>query len=155
MRIRGPFDDMETRFLELDMLRREMERIFGSAPSGWPRVAFLPGRAARAYPLINMSEDKDNFYVEALAPGIDPQTLEVTVVRSTLTLSGEKVAPGGVAAEAFHRSERSAGRFVRTIDTPSEVDSGKVQAQYADGLLTVTLPKHEAAKPKQIQVAVS
>ena len=102
-----------------------------------------------------MTEDKDYVYIEALAPGIDPRALDLTAVRNTLTISGEKTGPSGVAAEAVHRSERAAGRFVRTIDLPVDVDSGNVSAKYADGLLLITLPKAEEAKPKQIQVAVS
>ena len=147
-------------FREMEALRREIDRAFGNvspgaAPGGAGTVAFLPGRAARAYPLINLSEDRDNVYVEALAPGIDPQALNVTVVGNTLTLSGEKSGLRDIAAEAYHRNERAAGRFVRTVDLPVEVDSDKVQAQYTNGLLTITLPKAEAAKPQQIQVTVS
>ena len=151
MRSWDPFREMDARF-------RELERAVAGLPprgDGSIRSSFLPGRAARAYPLINMAEDKDNVYIEALAPGIDPQALELTTVRNTLTISGEKLGPSGVAAEAFHRSERAAGKFVRTIDLPVDVDSSRVSAKYADGLLLVTLPKAEEAKPRQIQVAVS
>ena len=153
MRMWDPFGDMDARMRELDTIRRELDRVIGGQP-GVGTVAFLPGRAARNYPLINLSEDRENFYVEALAPGINPESLNLTVVRNTLTLSGEKPAPEGVAPEAFHRSERAAGKFVRSVELPTEVDSSKVQAQYVDGLLNVTLPKAAAAKPKQIRVAI-
>jgi HSP20 family protein len=93
--------------------------------------------------------------VEALAPGINSESLNLTVVRNTLTVAGEKPAPAGVAPEAFHRSERAAGKFIRTIDLPVEVNADKVSARYTDGLLTITLPKAEAAKPRQIKVSVS
>ena len=126
-----------------------------NASAGSGAVAFLPGRAARAYPLVNVGEDRDNVYVEALAPGIDPQALNLTIVRNTLTISGEKIGPRDVPAEAYHRSERAAGKFLRTIELPTEVDSNRVQARYANGLLMVTLPKAETAKPKQIQIEVS
>ncbi len=146
---------------ELEALRREVERAFeGFTPSSrtWPfsRVSFLPGVAARAYPLVNMSEDKENVYVEALAPGIDPKTIEISVVRDTLRIAGEKQAlSSDVKPEAFHRNERSAGKFVRTMTLPVEVNSDKVAAEYKNGLLLVTLPKAEAAKPKQITVKVN
>ncbi len=152
MRAWDPFREMET-------LRREIDRALTNALPGMSpgsgTATFLPGRAARAYPLVNVSEDRDNVYVEALAPGIDPQALNLTVVRNTLTISGEKTGPRDVPAEAYHRSERAAGKFFRTIELPVEVDSNRVQARYANGLLTITLPKSEAAKPKQIQIEVS
>lgn len=143
---------------EMEALRREVDRVFNEF-AGWPsplfRVAFLPGRAARQYPLINLSEDKDAYYVEALAPGVDPRSLNVTVVHNTLTISGEKRPPrDDIKPEAYHRAERAAGKFVRTIDLPSEVDESKVRADYKNGLLLITLPKAEEAKPRQIAVTV-
>lgn len=143
-------------FAELEGLRSELDRALSPYRTNGRirRAAFLPGRAARAYPLVNVSQDKDNLYVEALAPGIDAESLNITVQRNTLTVSGEKRPPQAVSPEAFHRNERAAGRFTRSIELPSEVDSDRVSARYADGLLHITLPKSEAAKPRQIQVAV-
>ncbi|MGC8666629.1 MAG: Hsp20/alpha crystallin family protein [Chthonomonadales bacterium] len=148
-------------FHEVDERLRELERLL-SATTGttapreaWRRSSFLPGRSARTYPLINLADDRDNLYVEALAPGLDPQSLEVTAVRNTLTISGQKPSPGNVPQEAFHRCERAAGKFVRTIELPVEVDSARISAKYADGLLLITIPKAEEAKPRQIKVTVS
>ena len=120
------------------------------------RTAFLPGRAARQYPLTNLYEDKDAVYLEALAPGVDPATLELSVVGNTLCISGEKRR---VAGEVHRRPSiavnappgRSSGRSTCPVD----VDEQHVQANYTDGLLLVTLPKAEKAKPKQIAVQVS
>ena len=79
-----------------------------------------------------------------------------TVLRNQLTISGEKPAESGeVKAENFHRSERASGRFVRTFTLPTEVDDKKVSAEYRSGILTITLPKAEAAKPKKITVSVA
>jgi HSP20 family protein len=147
----NPFADMEN-------LRREIDRAFegfglGQAPSR--RVAFLPGREPRQYPLINLLEDKDNFYVEALTPGVDPQSMNVTAARNRLTLSGEKTAGGDIKPEAFHRNERASGKFVRTIDLPVDIDEARIEAEYKNGLMVVTLPKAEIAKPKQISVKVA
>jgi HSP20 family protein len=120
------------------------------------RAAFLPGRAARRYPLINFAEDKEAVYVEALAPGVDPSTLDVHVLRNILTISGEKRrVPADVKPEAFHRSERATGKFVRNIELPVEVDEHNVQANYSNGVVTVTLPKTEKARPKQITVQIA
>jgi HSP20 family protein len=159
MRMYDPFGELEARHRETEALRRELERVFGGSQPGQQQAgkqaSFLPGHAARAYPRVNVAEDADNITIEALAPGVDPEKLEITVVRNTLTIAGEKSAPEGVDREAYHRSERSAGRFVRTIELSTEVDPDKVQARYTNGLLVITLPKAEAAKPRQIQVSVS
>ena len=142
----------------LETLRREIDRVFdetGFRSEPFFRTAFLPGRAARRYPFINFYEDKEAVYVEALAPGVDPDTLQLSVVGNTLSISGEKRRVAGeVKPEAFHRSERATGKFVRHIELPVEVDENTVQADYTHGLLTVTLPKTEKAKPKQIAVQV-
>jgi HSP20 family protein len=147
----NPFADMEN-------LRREVDRAFeefGVTQSPASRVAFLPGRGPRRYPLINLLEDKENLYIEALTPGVDAETLNVSVLRNRLTLSGEKIRlPGDVKPEAFHRSERSSGKFVRTFDLPVEVDEKKIQAEYKNGLLIITLPKAEKAKPRQVNIRV-
>lgn len=146
-------------FAEMEALRRELDQAFenfGLRAGPIFRTAFLPGRAAQEYPLCNPHEDRDMLYLEALAPGLDPASLQLTIVRNTLTLSGEKPRVSGeVKPEAFHRSEREAGKFARTIELPVEVDEDKVKAEYKNGLLLVTLPKAEKAKPRQINVQVA
>lgn len=148
----NPFEDISS-------LRREIDRAFedfGTGQSPSRQVAFLPARSPREYPLINLLEDKDHLYIEALTPGVDPQSLNLTVMNDRLTIAGEKTRVGGnVTAEAFHRSERAGGKFVRTIDLPVEVNDAAIQAQYKNGLLVVSLPKAEKAKPKQINVTVA
>lgn len=143
---------------ELEALRRQMERTTQDLESGrWPRIwrtAFLPGTGARRYPLLNLSEDANNLYVEALAPGVDPKSLDLSVVQGRLTIKGEKPGLAQVTAEAYHRNERAAGQFHRTIDLPADVDPSQVRADYKNGLLLITLPKTEQAKPRHIQVNV-
>src|ERR1043165_6627041 len=148
----NPFEDIAS-------LHREIDRAFegfgvGQSPSR--RVAFLPATGPREYPLINLLEDKDHLYLEALTPGVDPESLNLTVMNNRLTIAGEKTRIGSnVTAEAFHRSERAGGKFVRTIDLPMEVNDTAVQAEYKNGLLVITLAKAEKAKPKQINVKVA
>jgi len=145
---------------EMARMRRELDRILGEdRTTAWTfpfsRISFLPGSASRIYPLMNISEDSDSIYVDALAPGLDPETLNVSVTGDQLVISGEKKPlPEDVKSESIHRSERAAGQFARSLSLSVGVESNKVQAQYADGLLRITLPKMEAAKPKQIQVKV-
>lgn len=147
-----PFEGMEA-------LRREIDQAFERVgPQFTPtfRTAFLPGRAAREYPLINIYEDHDILHLEALAPGADPESFNISVAGDMLTISGEKPrVSGDVKPEAFHREERAAGKFVRTIELPVEVDDTKVKAEYKNGLLLVNLPKSEKAKPRQISVQVA
>jgi HSP20 family protein len=152
MAIWDPFNGMES-------LHREIDQAFERAGPQFPpmfRTAFLPGRGAREYPLINLYDDQNTLYVEALAPGADPASFNIAVAGETLTLSGEKRrAAGEIKPEAFHREERAAGKFVRSIELPMEVDENKVKAEYKNGLLLVSLPKSEKAKPRQISVQVA
>ena len=148
-------------FRELESLRHEVERAFEDFGSdNWPwlrsRSRFLPGRSTRAYPLVNVSDSKDALYVEALAPGVTPESLDITVHRNTLRIAGEKSALAtDIKPEAFHRSERGAGKFVRIVELPVEVDRDRITADYKNGVVLITLPKAEAAKPKQIAVHVN
>lgn len=145
---------------ELESLRREMDRLFEAITGNGDllphaRMAFLPGRAARAYPLMNIWDDRDNVYVEALAPGLDPGSLQLTVQRDVLRIEGEKQPISqDIKPEAWHRSERSAGRFIRMVTIPAEVEADKVGADYRNGILRITMPKQEKAKPRQITVNV-
>ena len=151
------FDILE----EMARMRGEIDRILGEdGLSSWAfpfsRVSFLPGRATRAYPLMNISEDANNLYVEALAPGLDPNTLDVSVRGDQLVISGEKQPlPKNIKSEFIHRSERAAGQFTRSLSLSAGVESDKVQANYTNGVLKIVLPKVEKAKPKQIAVKVS
>jgi HSP20 family protein len=144
---------------QMDALRREIDRAFdniGLRSEPYSRTAFLPGRAARRYPLINLHEDRDALYVEALAPGVDPASFDLSVMGNVLSISGEKRRHAGeVKPEAFHRSERATGKFVRTIELPVEVNANQVKADYRNGLLIVMLPKAEHMRPKQINVKVA
>jgi HSP20 family protein len=146
-------------FRELDTLRREVERAFdehGTWRRPFSRFSFVPALGARSYPLVNVAEDKDSVYVEALAPGLEPDSLEISVQQGQLRIAGEKpsITPE-VKADAYHRNERSAGRFVRALTLPADVNADEVKAQYKNGLLLITLPKAEEAKPKQISVEVA
>lgn len=141
---------------EFNVLRREIDRAFEAARGASPlRNAFLPGRSPRSYPQINVSEDADNVYVEALAPGLDPDKIEVTVIRNQMTISGEKEALAEKSAsDKVHRAERAGGRFVRNFALPAEIDEARVTAEYRAGILRLVLPKAESAKPKKIAVTV-
>jgi hypothetical protein len=100
---------------------------------GRGRPAFLPGRGARQYPLVNVYDNGETFTVEALAPGLDPEKIDLSVLRNTLTIAGDKPAPQGIAPERIHRIERAAGRFVRTVELAAEADPGPGQSSQLRG----------------------
>jgi len=146
---------------EMERLRTAFDRILGDDRlPAWnfpfSRISFLPSMGIRAYPLMNIGEDEASIYVDALAPGIAPDSITVSVTGDQLTISGQKIPlPGEVKPEDIHRSERSAGQFMRSISLNSTVERDKVQANYKDGMLRIVLPKSVEARPKQIQVTVA
>lgn len=141
--LKSPFD-------ELDRMRRQMELLTQGLTKGlWKEPA------AGVFPLMNVTEDNDNFYVRAELPGLQAEGLDISVTGDTLSISGErKHSPEDEKAQ-YHRREREAGRFSRIISLPSQIDTSKVDAHSADGILTVTLPKAEETKPRQITVKVT
>ena len=135
-------------FKEMDSFTREMDQVFRDLGFGRPLV---PGSTYRGYPRINLRENQDAYILEAQLPGIDPRELEMTILKGTLTLSGDRKA-GTEEQGTWHRRERGYGKFMRSIDIPAEIDGDKVRADYKDGLLTVTLPKAASVLPKRIEV---
>jgi HSP20 family protein len=104
-------------------------------------------------PAVDVTEDEENVLVRAEMPGMNKDDIEVTVRDNTLLLRGEKKTETNYEKENVHRYERRYGRFERVIALPEYVDSEKVAAKYEDGILTLTLPKTEASKPKQIKIS--
>ena len=134
-------------FAEMDRLRREMDRVFGSYPAG--RVI---SPTAGVFPALNVSEDELSFYVRAELPGVAPEDIEITTKENNLILKGERRIAVEGEKVSYHRREREAGTFRRIISLPAQLDAGKVTAVSKDGVLTVTLPKRAESKPRQIEV---
>lgn len=139
---------------EMSQMQRDMDAVFRGFGLG---RLFSPGSdahfALRDWPRVNLREDADHIYVEALLPGVDPEKLDMNVLGNTLTLAGERAAAESEKnGRTWHRRERGAGRFLRTIELPVEIDPDQVKAEYRNGLLLVTLPKVEEAKPKRISI---
>lgn len=136
-------------FNQLNRIRNEINRIFED-PFGFASAAstFFEGWT----PAVDVYEDKDKITVRAELPGMKKEDIEVTVVGETLTISGERKHEEEKKEGEVYRSERYLGRFQRSVILPTEVDPNKVQATYKDGVLTVTLPKSEQAKRKQIEI---
>jgi HSP20 family protein len=106
-------------------------------------------------PALDVFEDKDNIFVRVELPGMKREDIEVSLHEGTVSISGERKSESKYEEADVHRSERFFGRFQRTIALSAPVAAEKVKAQYKDGILTVTLPKTEEAKPKVIDVKVN
>ncbi len=131
---------------EFDRLRQQVDHLFNTFSAG-PEPFF-----SRAYPALNVTEDANNLYVRAELPGVKPDSLEISVVEGRLILGGERKIDIESEKTGYHRKEREAGVFRRTITLPLRADSGKVTASMKNGILTIVLPKAEEAKPRKITV---
>lgn len=144
-------DSWETSTLNrLSNLREEIEQLFESPfGKGTAELEFFGWT-----PALDVYENKDGFIVRVELPGMKKDDIQLSLHENCLTVSGERRYDEKNGAEPS-RAERFFGRFQRTFTLPKAVQSDKVQAQYRDGILTVTLPKTEESKPKQIEVKVS
>jgi len=128
---------------ELNRLRQEVLNLF--SPGADPFFS-------RVYPAINLTEGGDNLYVRAELPGVNPESLDISVIEGKLIIRGERKIEEEDQKTSYHRRERESGIFRRTISLPMKVDSGKVSASIKKGVLTITLPKSEEAIPRKITV---
>lgn len=106
-------------------------------------------------PVVDVTETKDEVIVRAEVPGMTKEDISVTLQENVLTLRGEKKQEKTEKEAAFHRMERSYGSFVRSFTLPTLVQADKAKADYKDGVLTITLPKAEEVKPKEISISVN
>ncbi|MBT1072586.1 Hsp20/alpha crystallin family protein [Pelotalea chapellei] len=143
-------------FRELDNLRREMDDAFRNSGHARPlQTAFLSPVTMRRFPLVNFSEDDDHVYVEALVPGVDAKDIDLTVLRNTITISGERKPFSEQKGHVVHRSELGCGKFSRTLELPVDIDANRVEAECKDGIMRLTLAKPEHVKPRKIQIKLS
>jgi len=136
----------------LSQLREEIDRLFETPFADFSRMGeFFNGWA----PALDLSEDKDNLVATVEIPGLSKENLDVSVHEGVLNVSGERVKANEREAGEAHRQERVYGRFHRSISLPKPVKVDSIKATYRDGILTVTMPKTEQAKPRQIEVSVN
>jgi len=143
-------------FRELDNLRKEIDEAFRGA--GYQRpfgTTFLSPVTTRRFPLVNFSDDEGHVYVDALVPGVDPNDVDLTVLRNTLTISGERKPFAEQKGQIVHRSELGSGKFSRTLELPIDIDPDKVTAECRNGIMRITLAKAEHARPKKIEIRLS
>jgi len=145
-------------FVDMDVFRRDMDRLIDSF-FGVParRRSEEGGDVARFdwAPDVDIYEDKDRVEVSLDVPGLDEKDIEVKVEDDTLYIKGERKFEHEDKKKDYHRIERCYGSFMRAFSLPSSVDASKTEAKLAKGVLTVTLPKREEAKPKAIDIKVA
>jgi HSP20 family protein len=134
-------------------LRDEMSRLFDFAFPALSRVTQSPFGQSFG-PAVDLYEEKDNFVLRAELPGMSKEEISLEIIDNTLILSGERKLASEKKDDEHPVREMGQGRFTRSIELPSEVQSDKIQARYENGILTITLPKKEEAKPKQITIDV-
>jgi len=133
---------------EWNGFQNQMRRLFEGP---WTGASAFPGLAV-SYPPVNIWEDDNNVFAEAELPGMPLDKLEIYVNEGNLlSIQGERQA-GDTQKGVWHRQERGFGKFTRTIKLPVTVDADKVEAKFENGVLFITLPKAELAKPKKINV---
>lgn len=137
-------------FGDFDRLRRELDDLFGL--TGLP--ASIRSAAPGAFPALNIGNTPASVEIYAFAPGIDPSQIDVTIDRGVLTISGERpvALPNEEKKGNVYANERFAGRFRRAISLPEDIDPGKVEATYRDGVLRISVSRRESALPKRITV---
>jgi HSP20 family protein len=127
-------------FGRLTSLQDELDRLFESPLAGWA-------------PALDVQEDKESFSIRVELPGMKREDIEVTLQDGALVITGERKEEKTAEGTEVHRQERFYGKFTRALTLPAAVAGDQVKAQYKDGILTVTLPKAEEAKPKAITVS--
>lgn len=133
-------------------LQSEVERLFNNMIGTGGR---LPATAGAFAPALDVEESEDGFTLVIELPGVSPEDVDITLEENVLTVSGERNFYAGKEADGFRRVERSFGRFHRAVRLPDRVAGDRVEADYRDGLLTITVPKAEEAKPRRIEVRAS
>jgi HSP20 family protein len=137
-------------FGDFDRLRRELDEL-----SGWSGLpTSIRSAAPGAFPPINIGNTATSVEIYAFAPGIDPKQIELTIDRGVLTISGERASglPSEDGKVSVYGNERFSGSFRRAISLPEDIDSTKVNANYRDGVLHVSINRRESALPKRITV---
>lgn len=141
-------------FQEMEKLQRELNRVFDVSLSDWNREpsGLLEGDW---YPAVDVTDHKDSIRVRTDLPGIKKEDIEVSFQEGSLIIKGERKNETRKEDAGVLRDERVYGSFTRTLRLPSPVDAASIKAVYRDGVLELTLPKTEEAKPRKIDVQVS
>ncbi|HET9218350.1 MAG TPA: Hsp20/alpha crystallin family protein [Terriglobia bacterium] len=141
-----------TPFHDMTLLQNQMNRLFDGTLQGWPSEA---DGTRNWVPPADIHETDNDLIVTTDLPGVDPKNIDVRVERNVLSITGERHFERKVENENFHRVERMYGGFARSFTLSTPVQADKIQATYKDGVLRISLPKAEQAKPKRIQIGAT
>ncbi|MDR0549685.1 MAG: Hsp20/alpha crystallin family protein [Deltaproteobacteria bacterium] len=136
-------------FWELEKMRGHMENVYNALAGG---LSQFRKNYTGVFPLVNVLEDDQNLFVVAELPGIAADKLEIAVKGDTLTLKGAKTLDKAEEGVNYHRREREAGSFSRSLTLPIKIKADEVAAVFKNGVLTITLPKAAEARAHQIKV---
>lgn len=141
-------------FGDLLDIQKEMNKLFDFSLDRWGDRHAAAEEAFWA-PAVDIHDSKENLIVKADIPGVDKENIDVTVHDGVLSIRGEKKEFNETKKDGALRTERFYGSFLRQIALPTAVDDAKIKASYKNGVLELTLPKKEEAKPKQIKVDIN
>lgn len=141
-------------FKELEDMSERLNRLFGR-PLTRSDAAREPMAVADWAPSVDISETDNEYVIKAEIPDVKKEDVKVTVEAGQLTIQGERKQEKEEKGKRFHRIERSYGSFMRSFTVPDNVDESKAKAEFKEGMLTLTLPKSEKAKPKSLEVKIS
>lgn len=134
-------------FDEFRRLQFEIDNLFDQ----WPATTGVRSTAPGSFPPINVGATDDRLEIYLFAAGLDPKQLDLTIQQNLLTVSGKREIPVEQKA-TYYRRERPAGEFRRVVTLPEDADPERVEAQYRDGVLQITVQRKQAAKPRAITV---
>jgi len=139
---------------QTDLFRSRLDRLFDQAFNEFVAPESRSGVASTLdwMPAVDIRESDDALTLFVEIPGLSKDDVSITLEKNVLTISGERKFEKDVEKESYHRIERAYGSFSRSFSLPANVQTAKVDASFVDGVLTVTLPKSEEAKPRQIEI---
>ncbi len=149
-----PFTSALDPFRDLSGTQSEMNRLFDGFFGRPSQVGQVGGMERVWAPAVDMYETRDELVITAELPGLTEKDIQLSITGDMLTIRGERRWDQEVKQENYYRGERWFGKFERALPLPIHVQAEKVKASYRDGVLTVTLPKAEEIKPKEIKIDV-
>lgn len=142
---------------ELLNVEREFNKLFNSLGS---RFGFIEAAEDGEYenavwmPMTDITEDKDNFTLRLDLPGVKKEDVKISFTDGQLSISGERKQEKETGDSKYHRVERAYGKYYRSFVLPSKIKEDKIEAEFKDGQLVITVPKAEEAKPKEIPIKI-